>query len=286
MSTEEVKTPAQIAQEQRDKIEITSSTKSQDDENENENKVDENSDENNDDKGDEGEKEEKELENKEAIEESEKTEEELEAEKAEAKTAAEKAKFQRRIDREVAKREALKDENEELRRQLAAKAEAGDKVLTEEDVDKEAQKRAEFIAAQKEFVKSCNDLYEDASKIDKNFETKVNELADDIGPIPSRMIGILHDEIENGAAVLNYLCDNHDEAEKIYNMSPDKMGIELYKVGVKLIPKKEVKQVSKVPPPNDPIRANGRTTIPLNDKMTDKEWIDRRNADLRARGRH
>lgn len=279
-SENEVKTPAELAQEQRDKISVMSSS----DEKKEDDKIEDNkNDENNDDKNSEG-TEEKKEENEEIIEESEKTEEELETEKIEAKTLAERTKIQKRIDREVAKRKVAEAEVVRLNEQLSAKTEGGEKVLTEEDIEKEAERRAAIKDAEREFIKACNRLQENAIKISKDFDKKIAELSDDIGPIPSQLIGIL-DDIENGGAILNYLTDNPDEAEEIYQLPTAKMAVKLAKIGIKLTPIKESKKVSQVPPPNEIIKTNGRTTNQLNDNMDVKTWIETRNAQQRSRGK-
>jgi chromosome segregation ATPase len=217
------------------------------------------------------------------IEQSEKTEEELEAEKSAAKTAAEKAKIQKRIDREVAKRKKLEEENEELRRQLAAKPDAN---LTEEEIEKRSNTKAEQKAAEREFVKTSNRLADDAEKLDPKFLEKIAECAKDIAPIPSVMVGILGD-LDNGAAVLAKLADDVDDYEKYVTMAPLKMGVELTKLSEKMLAEKKPKpkEVSKVPAPNTPIGGANRSPTQLNDKMDMDTWVATRNKELAAKGK-
>lgn len=218
---------------------------------------------------------------KEEIAESEKTEEELEKEKEAAKDEREKLKIQKKIDREVAKRKVLEDENADLKRQLAAKPDA-DKVLTEEDVEKLAEAKSTQRDIERQFTKDCNMLATEGTKLDKDFNNKVNDMAKEVEPIPSRMVGILSD-LDNGPAVLLHLANNTDEYEDLMEFkNSDKLAVKLTKLSEQLKPKPKVKEVSKLPDPNNGIKPNGRSgsDTTLHSKLTDKEWIDRRNADV------
>ena len=206
----------------------------------------------------------------------EKTPEQLAAEKEAARTKTEKARIQKRIDKEVAKRKAAETELAELKAKVEA---SGEGSLTPEEADKLAEEKAKQIVAMREFEKACDSLFKAAIKIDKDFKEKIDALADDIGAIPGAIIGVLSD-FDNGGKVLTYLADNPDEAEKIWEMSPMKAAVELTKLSAKLVTPKKV--VSKVPPPNDPLKGSGRTTTdaPLNDKMSTKDWIEKRKRDV------
>lgn len=221
----------------------------------------------------------------EKIEEVVKTEEELEAAKEEAKTNAERARIQRRIDKEVAKRKELETKIIELQKALEAKVAEGEVTLTEEDIETRAEAKANMKLAEKKFTEDCNKLQSEAVKIDKDFDKKIKAVADDIGPIPSLMIGVLAD-LDNGGAVLNYLANDPDEAERIYALtnSPAKMAVELSKLSIKVIPKKETKAVSKVPAPITPV-GGGKVNVDevLSDKADMKEWIRIRNKQIKER---
>lgn len=223
------------------------------------------------------------------VEKAEKTEEELEAEKVEAKTQKDKDRIQRRIDKEVAKRKELERELVTLKAQLAAKVEEGEAVLTEEDVKNRSEVLADQKVAAREFTNACNRLRDEAFKLDKKFDTKIEAVAEDIGPIPGQMIGIL-DDLEDdkggrmGGKVLVHLSDNPDEAERIYALSPAKMAIELAKLSNKLIEKPKPKAISKVPDPNEPVGGNARipTTI-LTGKESMEDFVRIRAQQVEAR---
>lgn len=225
-------------------------------------------------------------ENEEAIEASEKTEEELEAEKSAAKTQREKDRVQRRIDKEVAARKKLAEENAELKKLLAAKEADGDK-FTKEDVETQAERIASQKLAQKEFDAICDKLAADGEKADEDFSKKIGVMSEDIGPIPTQMIGILGD-LDNGGAVLAHLANNVDEAEDIYKLSPARMSLKLVKLSQELAEaaKPKPKAQSKVPPPNNPIGGGGGSNLSqiynpeASKKMSDEEWIRKRNQDV------
>ena len=261
----EKKTPKELANEERSKIEVTVSSEA---ENEEENK----------DENDEVEEEENNKENKED------TEEEIEEKKEEikVKTKEERSKerIQRRIDKAVAEAKAAKARVEELERQLAAKPD-DEKVLTEDEVEKRAEVKAKQKALEKEFTDNCNRLADEAEKEDKDFTKKINLLTDDIGAIPGYMIGILSD-LDNGGKVLSYLANNEDEAEDIWKLSPAKMALKLAKLSDKLNAKPK-KEISKAPIPNKPIGGKGGDTITLHDKMPMDEWIKKRNQQVAER---
>jgi hypothetical protein len=211
-------------------------------------------------------------ENKEEIEAVTKTEEELETEKAAAKTVTEKARIQRKIDKEVAKRKTLEEENAELKRKLAEATEGKEGKYDEDEVEKRAETKAQQKQAEREFVTASNRLADAAEKIDKDFLKKIKTIAEDVAPIPGHMIGIL-DDLDNGAAILANLADDVDEYERIITLNPTKAAVELAKIGNKLLAKPEPKKLSKLPEPINPI--GGKTSSTNNELViTDKEIKD------------
>lgn len=203
----------------------------------------------------------------------------LKDEKKEAKTQAEKDRIQRRIDRLTKERSDLKTENENLKRQLAAKPD-DEKALTEDEVERRAEIKAEEKRLQRQFADDCDKLASEAKKIDKDFDKKVGLMAEEVGNIPSQMIGILAD-LPNGGAVLSHLTNDLDAAEEVYKMSPARMALKLAKLSDKLIEEAKPKRaISKVPPPNEPLGGKGNTPEVLSDKLSDQEWIRIRNREV------
>ncbi len=166
---------------------------------------------------------------------------------------------------------------------LEAKQAEGEVVLTEEDVNKKAEQIAAERLAQKEFIQACNRLADDAEKVlkmkKKDFDAKIEEVVEEIGPFPSAMIGIL-DDLDNGGQVLAHLLNDVEEMETIYALPLAKMTTRLVRLGDKIKP--QAKALSKAPAPNEPLGGNGGSSKfdPANTKMSTREWVEKRERDL------
>lgn len=209
------------------------------------------------------------------VEKSEKTEEELQAAKDAAKTDKDKDKFQKRIDREVAKRKALETEIKELKAKLAVDPEKSAS-LTEEEVEKRAESKATAKQLQRDFDNASNRLFDAAVKLDKDFQKKITLLADDIGAIPGHLVGIL-DDLDNGGDVLVHFTANPDDAEEIYQLSPARAAVKLAKLSAKLEAEKKPKpkEISKVPDPAETIKGGNKNpdTLPKNPTSNMDEFV-------------
>jgi hypothetical protein len=227
----------------------------------------------------------------------------LAEEKKQVKEQRKYERMQRRIDKVAAERDLTRTENEELKKQLAAKTVEG---LTEEEVNARAKKIAEGIVnernvanAQKQFEKDCDTLQKEALKVNKKFNEEVHEMAEEVAPIPGIMIGILVDlDNENGSKVLNYLAQNVDEYEKMFtgdvdakgNMIPiseGRMTAKLIRLSDKLKAEEDKakaykkKEHSNVPPPVTPV-TEGRdvrtaNALPSNPTKNMDEFVRIRN---------
>jgi hypothetical protein len=202
------------------------------------------------------------------------------AAKIEAKHAKERQEHRSDIDKLIADKKATEERAIAAEAKLVAEGKTG---LSEDDVKREAERIAAQTVAEKDFVNACNKLAADAKKIDTKFDEKIKVMAEEVGNIPAVGIAILED-LDNGGAILVHLSDNPDEAERIFALSdrPTKMALELSKLSNKLSVKK-VKEVSKVPAPNEPLNGTHKGATQLHSKMTDKEWIETREANLREK---
>jgi hypothetical protein len=187
-------------------------------------------------------------------------------------TAKQREKLETRIAKERKKNKDLRDENESLKRQLAAKPD-DEKVFTEEEIVKRAKEMAKEEINVREFEAAVNRIAAAAKKIDKDYKDKVTAMSEDYndGVIPGQMIGILDDLPNNGGDVLMYLTKHEDEYEEIHVLSPAKMAIKLKEISDKL--KKQTKQISKVPAPNNPLKGKGQTPEVLRDDMPMEDWV-------------
>ena len=211
-----------------------------------------------------------------------------EAAEADTKTKRQVERMQKRIDTLTAKTRTTETENAELKKLLDAKKEDGSLTLTEEEVERRAELKAEEKLGARQFQKAVDTLAKGANALDKEFNKNIKIVTDEIALLPPVMIGILED-LENeagknvGAEVLVYLSKNIDAYEDIYSLSEGRMALKLQNLANK-ISKKPAKPVSQVPAPNKPVGGNN-VQSPLNDKMTDDEWIAKRNAEVAAKRR-
>src|SRR6267154_544322 len=211
-----------------------------------------------------------------------------EAAEADTKTKRQVERMQKRIDTLTAKTRTTETENAELKKLLDAKKEDGSLTLTEEEVERRAELKAEEKLGARQFQKAVDNLAKGANALDKEFNKNIKIVTDEIALLPPVMIGILED-LENeagknvGAEVLVYLSKNIDAYEDIYSLSEGRMALKLQNLANK-ITKKPAKPVSQVPAPNIPVGGNN-VQSPLNDKMSDDEWIAKRNAEVAAKRR-
>lgn len=199
-------------------------------------------------------------------------------------TAAERTRLEKRIQKEREKGKALRDENEALKRQLAEKPE-GEKTYTQDELEAEADKRAEQKQAVKEFQASVKRIADSCQKIDKEFSAKVTAMVEDVtgtgSALPSIMVGILDDMPENGGPVLMHLANNIDEYEEIHQLSPARMALKLKEISDNIAAKerkKTTKEISKVPEVKEGVKGKGTTPEQKASEKDDMQtWIAKRN---------
>ena len=206
-------------------------------------------------------------------------------EKETAKLQRKQDRMQRRIDEAIAKQKAAEAKAEALEAQLAADP---DKTLTAEEIKKQAKVIADEAIAAKElenlnkaFQADCDKLQAGAKKVDKDFDDKITDIAEQFGPIPSFMIGVLSD-LDNGADVLAHIANDEDIAEALWKKSPARMTTELVKLSNKLLEEKKPpkKQISKVPDPGERVQGgrSNSTTLTPNDAKDMDVWTRKRMA--------
>ena len=158
-----------------------------------------------------------------------------EADKLVAKAKRKEDRVQKRFNELTAAKATAEAEVARLKAQLEADPE---KKLTEEEIEtraeaKAAQKQAakDLAEMQTKFEAACDKLQADARKVDKDFDDNINDIATDVGPIPSFMIGVLED-LDNGGEVLAFIANDDELAERIYGLKtkPAKMTKELVEI--------------------------------------------------------
>jgi hypothetical protein len=286
------KTPAQIAQAQRESIQVISSDPDEKKEGENDDTTQEDSEDNgdadDDDKGenkDDDDKDDKENE----------TDEQKQARLAQEKEERKQARQQRKWDRLAAEKTAAENRVKELEAQLKEQPKEG---LTEEEVERRAKEKAEKALREKEaldieadFDKRNETIYNAAVKHDKEFDKNIQDLVQEVGLIPRPMVYVLSDlDHKNGHEVMTYLAnpDNIEEAEEIFKMTPHKMALKLVRLSDKL-------QAEKKPPPKKPSAAPNpvervtegnnrqRNVLPANPTKDIEDFVRIRNQQERER---
>lgn len=196
-------------------------------------------------------------------------------------------RLQKRVGKTAGERDEIKKELKAAKTALEAKVADGEQPLTEEEVNRRAKQIADEELTVREFNRAQEKLIEDATKIDKNFMSKVNDLAAEVAPLPQFFIGALND-IENGGAVLNYLTDNHDEYEDLINKpNPMKIMKGLLDISNKLIEasKPKVKKISGAPNPPKAPKGNSSSPDVLPPKPTENmaDFVRLRNKQVEER---
>lgn len=207
-------------------------------------------------------------------------------------------RIQRRIDKAVAGQRAAEAEVARMKALLDAKP--PEEKLTKEEVEARAEalaneklKTKEVERLQKEFNEACDKLQKEAIKLDDKFMTKVVDMSEELGAIPSRIIGILSD-LDNGAEVLKLMADDIDEAEKLYDLQnrPEKLAIAIMRISDKLAAAKrpKPKDISKVPESVTPVTGSRSSSLVITQadtkdmaKYTAKR-IAQREAQKKVRG--
>jgi DNA repair exonuclease SbcCD ATPase subunit len=197
-------------------------------------------------------------------------------------TAKERERLENRIQKERKKNQELRKELEEANKQLAARP-TDEKVFTEDEIERRADAKATQKQIEREFEASVNRIAKEAEKIDPAYKDKVAAMSEDYnnGMIPGAMIDILDNLPNHGGDVLMYLTKNEDEYEEIHALSPAKMALRLKDISDKI--KKPIKQASKVPAPNDPLKGKGNSPEVLRDDMPMEDFARIRAQQVEAR---
>lgn len=222
------------------------------------------------------------------------TPEQKEARLAQEKETRRQARIQKRIDRLSAENKNKDAEIERLKAQLKEQPVEG---LTEEEVERRAAAKADQALKDKanqeseaDFNKRNQGIYQAAMKADKDFDTNVQELAEEIGGnFPRELVYVLSDlDNENGGEVLSYLAqpDNIEDAAEILKLPPTKMMNKIIRISDKLKEaKKAARKKSAVAAPITPVgEGNNRQRNVLPPKPTENmdEYVRIRNEQAEA----
>lgn len=203
---------------------------------------------------------------------------EPEAEEADAESEKPKVSWEtRRRQEETNKRRQAEKEAADLRAELARLKGGGKPAEETTDINEIRRQERERIrqevheqTAVEQFNAACNRTFEEGSKEFPDFidarNTLVETLGDELRSKPAFLEAIT--ELPNGHKVFYELGKNPEEAERILQLSPIKMAIEIAKLSEKSAKPAPPKSVSKAPPPVKPSAGAVETGVRLDDEST------------------
>ena len=146
----------------------------------------------------------------------------------------------------------------------------------------DVETRAAQLAAEREFNKTCDEIYAKGKEEFKDFDSKISNFQK-LGGLPPALIEA---SIEAGPShkILHYLGENMDEAARVLALPPLKMAVAVSKLGDKL---SKAPAVSQLDEPIKPI--SGRSTAPAGganpEDMPLDQWMAWRDKQISERKR-
>jgi len=201
--------------------------------------------------------------------------------------------FQRRIDaltREksetIRQAAAIAEENRQLREALSTRANPEAKPEDQQQQrqqpqrasDGDVESRAAQIAAQREFDRSCNEIYSKGKEQYPDFDDSLKSYANLGGLTPAFIEATM--EAGDAHVILQSLAQDMDEASRIMVLSPTRQAVALAKVAAKLT---AAPKTSSAPPPIKSIGSGGTSVEKDPDKMPMKEWLAWREKGLKEK---
>jgi|SRR5882724_6399493 len=156
------------------------------------------------------------------------------------------------------------------------------KQFTQAEIDQEVERRATNKAAENEFNRTCNTVYETGKAAHDDYDKALQNFQK-LGGLPVDTTQMIL-ETDNPSEVLYALGNDLDEAQRIMELPPIRRAAALIKYGVKLTAaggKKEEKISGALPPIKPPRTGGGKGDTDLYSDSTDiSEWMKQRNKDL------
>jgi hypothetical protein len=160
------------------------------------------------------------------------------------------------------------------------------KGLTDAEIERLAEKRAEVLVAQRVWLEDCKKVYDQGMEKFPGGKDKGMSFDDalkayiPLGGASEALIRAAMDT-ESPDEVLYALAHDLDEAQRIMRLPPMKMAIACERMMVKA--KAKVKQVSKTPPPPSELGGRNGTEVEELGENTDmKTWMAKRDKQVEA----
>lgn len=151
--------------------------------------------------------------------------------------------------------------------------------LSEAEINAMAEKRADEIARQRAFNKSCNEVAEAGKDEYPDFDRALGTFQM-LGGIPTALLEVIT-EMPNAHKILYSLGKDPDLAERVVKMSPGKQALELARLE-NSVTKPTPRAISAAPPPVRPIDTNSRASDDP-EKMSMEDFVKFREKHLAAR---
>lgn len=220
--------------------------------------------------------------------------------------------LQRRINKEVGRRyeadriaqdavdraKAAEDRMAELLARNAGKDSIADPAkptvaVTEEEIERRASEKAIRIAQANEFNKACNNIVDAGKKEFKDSWDQAIKNLTLVGAIGDKVSPEFLEtaiELKNPAQILHHLGSNMEEAERITQLPPKKMAMELARIEAQLNAPKPVvvapvAPVSQAPAPVIPVGGKAAPGAPSLDdpNISPDDWYDLRAKQIQER---
>ena len=163
-----------------------------------------------------------------------------------------------------------------------------------EDVDRLANERAAQIAANARFNDDCNQTVDAGRKQFQDFDDKMRELGRVVTPGDPESVGayvtLINAALKTGEAarVIHQLGSDLSTAQRLMQLDPMSMAVEVTKIAAGA---SKGNEISAAPKPITPVGGRGNNIHEISaddpnaaDKLSTKEWMVRRIADVAKKG--
>ena len=194
--------------------------------------------------------------------------------------------MQRRIDKRTRDLYAERAQREQLEREVAALRNTGEQTreIDASDVETLATRRAQELVEQQTLQSKVRDVLAKGAKLE-GFDSAVNTAIEDLGLLDGRgkPTPYLSAIFESDAPheVLHYLGTNPEAADSLQGLTPTQFARRLARIETQMQEAKQPKR-SNAPQPLKTV-APQASTSELSDDLDPKEWMRRREAQVREK---
>ncbi len=154
------------------------------------------------------------------------------------------------------------------------------KQVAPEDLEREVEKRAEAVAARREFDSKCNSVAETGKKEFSDFHDALNALIEEAGPLvaPDGVSTPLGEQIldsDTPAKLIHYLGKHPEIAAELDGLSSGRIARKLVLIEQEMNAKPKV---SAAPKPIEPVSGKSSASLGYSPEMTDRQFAKWRAA--------